>query len=206
MEHILKYFPQLSERQRQQLQVLLEAYPEWNAKINVISRKDIDNLEVNHVLHSMAIAKFLQFTPGTRILDLGAGGGFPSVPLALLFPEVSFLLVDRVGKKLRVAADVAERADLKNVAVQHGDIKEVKGCFDFVVSRAVMPFPEMVPLVRRLIDRTGRNAMPNGVICLKGGDLSEELRPFKKQVLVDELTNYFDEEYFQTKKIVYLPL
>ncbi len=206
MQHISRYFPELTARQREQFATLLAAYPEWNEKINVISRKDIDNLEVNHVLHSLGIAKFIRFTPGSRILDLGTGGGFPGVPLAVYFPEVSFHLVDRVGKKLRVALDVAGRAGLDNVTVQHGDVKEVKGEFDFVVSRAVMPFADTVPLARRLIARAQRNAMPNGLLCLKGGDLSEELRPFKKQVLVDELSHYFDEAYFETKKIVYLPL
>lgn len=206
MQHISRYFPEVTARQREQFATLLAAYPEWNEKINVISRKDIDNLEVNHVLHSLGIAKFIRFTPGSRILDLGTGGGFPGVPLAVYFPEVSFHLVDRVGKKLRVALDVAGRAGLDNVTVQHGDVKEVKGEFDFVVSRAVMPFADTVPLARRLIARAQRNAMPNGLLCLKGGDLSEELRPFKKQVLVDELSHYFDEAYFETKKIVYLPL
>lgn len=206
MQHISRYFPEVTARQREQFAILLAAYPEWNEKINVISRKDIDNLEVNHVLHSLGIAKFIRFTPGSRILDLGTGGGFPGVPLAVYFPEVSFHLVDRVGKKLRVALDVAGRAGLDNVTVQHGDVKEVKGEFDFVVSRAVMPFADTVPLARRLIARAQRNAMPNGLLCLKGGDLSEELRPFKKQVVVDELGHYFDEAYFETKKIVYLPL
>ncbi len=206
MQHISRYFPEVTARQREQFATLLAAYPEWNEKINVISRKDIDNLEVNHVLHSLGIAKFIRFTPGSRILDLGTGGGFPGVPLAVYFPEVSFHLVDRVGKKLRVALDVAGRAGLDNVTVQHGDVKEVKGEFDFVVSRAVMPFADTVPLARRLIARAQRNAMPNGLLCLKGGDLSEELRPFKKQVVVDELDHYFDEAYFETKKIVYLPL
>ena len=206
MQHILRHFPTLTATQREQIEVLLKAYPEWNAKINVISRKDIDNLEVNHVLHSMSLAKFINFTPGTSVLDFGSGGGFPSVPLAVLFPQVRFHLVDRVGKKLRVASSVASQAGLDNVTVQHGDIKEVKGKFDFVVSRAVMPFGEMVPLVTRLIAREGHNAIPNGLLCLKGGDLDEELRAFKKRVLIDELGNYFDEPYFETKKIVYLPL
>ncbi len=206
MEHIKKYFPRLTDRQLAQFETLLRLYPEWNAKINVISRKDIDNLEVNHILHSLAVAKFLQFTPGTHVLDLGTGGGFPAVPLAVCLPEVKFHLVDRVGKKLRVAADVAQQASLENVTVQHGDIKEVKGHYDFVVSRAVMTLGEMVPLVRRLIARECHNALPNGLICLKGGDLTAELQPFKKQVLVDELSRYFEEPFFSTKKIIYLPI
>ena len=207
MNAIIHYFPKLSEQQREQFQVLMKLYPEWNAKINVISRKDIDNLEINHILHSLGLVKFVKFTPGTTVLDLGTGGGFPAIPLAVYYPQVNFHLVDRIGKKLRVAQDVAQQAGLTNVTVQHGDVKEVKGKFHFVVSRAVMPLGEMVPLVKRLVD-TGnqQNAIPNGLLCLKGGDLQAELMPFKKQVLVDELSSYFSEEFFKTKKIVYLPL
>lgn len=207
MNAIIHYFPELSEQQREQLQVLMKLYPEWNAKINVISRKDIDNLEINHILHSLGLVKFVKFTPGTTVLDLGTGGGFPAIPLAVYYPQVNFHLVDRIGKKLRVAQDVAQQAGLTNVTVQHGDVKEVKGKFHFVVSRAVMPLGEMVPLVKKLVD-TGnqQNAIPNGLLCLKGGDLQAELMPFKKQVLVDELSSYFSEEFFKTKKIVYLPL
>ncbi|MBQ3959469.1 MAG: 16S rRNA (guanine(527)-N(7))-methyltransferase RsmG [Muribaculaceae bacterium] len=207
MNAIIHYFPELSEQQREQFQVLMKLYPEWNAKINVISRKDIDNLEINHILHSLGLVKFVKFTPGTTVLDLGTGGGFPAIPLAVYYPQVNFHLVDRIGKKLRVAQDVAQQAGLTNVTVQHGDVKEVKGKFHFVVSRAVMPLGEMVPLVKKLVD-TGnqQNAIPNGLLCLKGGDLQAELMPFKKQVLVDELSSYFSEEFFKTKKIVYLPL
>lgn len=204
VEHILKYFPHLSQRQQQQFQTLLQAYPEWNAKINVISRKDIDNLEVNHILHSLAIASFISFVPDTGILDVGTGGGFPAIPLAVLFPEVHFHLVDRVGKKLRVAADVAARAGLTNVTVQHGDVREVKGKFDFVLSRAVMTMGDLVPLVRNLVAKQQRNALPNGIICLKGGDLEQELRPYAKTVIVDDLAGYFAESFFVTKKLVYL--
>ena len=206
MQSIKKYFKQLSENQINQLLVMLRLYPEWNARVNVISRKDIDNLEVNHILHSLAIARFVQFTPGTRVIDLGTGGGFPAIPLAMMFPETHFHLVDRIGKKLRVAEDVARQAGIANVTLQHGDIKEVKGTFDFVVSRAVMPLPDMVPLVRRLVDRQQRNAIPNGLICLKGGDLDDELRPYAKQVLIEDLATYFDEPFFTTKKLVFLPL
>ena len=207
MNAIIHYFPELSAQQREQFQVLMKLYPEWNAKINVISRKDIDNLEINHILHSLGLVKFVKFTPGTTVLDLGTGGGFPAIPLAVYYPQVNFHLVDRIGKKLRVAQDVAQQAGLTNVTVQHGDVKEVKGKFHFVVSRAVMPLGEMVPLVKKLVD-TGnqQNAIPNGLLCLKGGDLQAELMPFKKQVLVDELSSYFSEEFFKTKKIVYLPL
>lgn len=206
MNTILKYFPNLTAEQQRQFQVLKTLYPEWNSKINVISRKDIDNLEVNHLLHSLGIVKFLKFQPGTHVLDLGTGGGFPAIPLAVLYPEVQFLLVDRVGKKLKVAQDVADKAGLKNVKIQHGDIKEVKGKYHFVVSRAVMDLAEIVPLVKRLISPDNFNAVPNGLICLKGGDLNEEVKKFKDQVLIDELKSYFKEPYFETKKVVYLPL
>ena len=206
MEHILKYFPELTETQRNQMAALETLYPEWNAKINVISRKDIDNLEVNHILHSLGIIKFVKFTPGTRVMDLGTGGGLPGIPLAIYYPEVTFHLVDRIGKKLKVAQDIAERIGLTNVTFQHGDVKEVKGKFDFVVSRAVMDLGDMVPLVRRFIDSEDRNAVPNGLICLKGGDLTGEVQKFKKHVLIDELSSYFKEEFFKTKKILYLPL
>lgn len=206
MKHILNYFPELNEVQREQMSLLEELYPEWNAKINVISRKDIDNLEVNHILHSLGIVKFVRFTPGTRVMDLGTGGGFPGIPLAIYYPDVTFHLVDRIGKKLKVAQDIAERIGLTNVTFQHGDVKEVKGKFDFVVSRAVMDLGELVPLVRRFIDGEDRNAVPNGLICLKGGDLSGEVQKFKKQVLIDELSSYFKEEFYKTKKVLYLPL
>ena len=206
MEHILKYFPELTETQRNQMAALETLYPEWNAKINVISRKDIDNLEVNHILHSLGLVKFVKFMPGTRVLDFGTGGGLPGIPLAIYYPEVTFHLVDRIGKKLKVAQDIAERIGLTNVTFQHGDIKEVKGKFDFVVSRAVMDLGDMVPLVKRFIDSEDRNAIPNGLLCLKGGDLTGEVQKYKKQVLIDELSSYFKEDFFKTKKILYLPL
>ena len=206
MDCILKYFPELTEKQRQQMAALETLYPEWNAKINVISRKDIDNLEVNHILHSLGIVKFVKFTPGTRVMDLGTGGGLPGIPLAIYYPDVTFHLVDRIGKKLRVAQDIAERIGLTNVTFQHGDVKEVKGKFDFVVSRAVMDLGDLVPLVKRFIDTEDRNAVPNGLICLKGGDLSGEVQKYKSHVLIDELSSYFKEEFFKTKKILYLPL
>ncbi len=207
MQTILKYFTSLSEKQQQQFQLLEQLYPEWNSKINVISRKDIENLEVNHLLHSLGIAKFVTFQPGTRVLDLGTGGGFPAIPLAIMFPDVQFHLVDRIGKKLKVAQDVAEKAGLQNVTIQHGDVKEVKGKFDFVVSRAVMgSLVISCPSVRRLISNEQHNAVPNGLICLKGGDLSGEVQKFKNEVLIDELKSYFIEPFFETKKVVYLPL
>ena len=206
MEHILKYFPELTEVQRHQMELLLTLYPEWNAKINVISRKDIDNLEVHHILHSLGLVKFIKFTPGTRVMDLGTGGGLPGIPLAVYYPDVTILLVDRIGKKLKVAQDIAERIGLTNVTFQHGDVKEVKGKFDFVVSRAVMDLDDMVPLVKRFIDSEDRNAVPNGLICLKGGDLSGEISQYRNKVLIDELSSYFKEDFFKTKKVLYLPL
>ena len=206
MEYILKYFPELTEIQRNQMAAMENLYPEWNAKINVISRKDIDNLEINHILHSLGLVKFVKFTPGTRVMDLGTGGGFPAIPLAVYYPEVTFHLVDRIGKKLKVAQDIAERIGLTNVTIQHGDVKEVKGKFDFVVSRAVMPLGDMVPLVKRFIASEDHNAVPNGLLCLKGGDLSGEVQQFKNQVLIDDLSSYFKEDFFKTKKILYLPL
>ena len=206
MQLIDKYFPNLTPEQHFQFEQLGVLYPEWNEKINVISRKDIQNLYPNHILHSLSIAKFIHFTPGTKILDMGSGGGFPGVPLAIMFPDCSFHLVDRIGKKLRVAQDICDKIGLKNVTVQHGDIKEVKGTFDFVVSRAVMDINELIPLVRRLVKRQCINAMPNGLICLKGGNLEGELHKVKSQALVEELSSYFNEEFFATKKVIYLPL
>lgn len=206
MELIKKYFPELSETQLFQYEVLMRLYPEWNSKINVISRKDIDNLEVNHILHSLALVKFVRFMPETTVMDLGAGGGFPGLPLAVYFPEVRFHLVDRIGKKLKVAQEIASQAGLSNVTFQHGDVLEVKGKFDYVVSRAVMPLPDMVKLVRRFISKENFNAVPNGLLCLKGGELGQELSRYKNEVLVDEISSYFNEEFFKTKKIVYLPI
>lgn len=206
MKIIKSYFPELSEEQLQQFEILMRLYPEWNAKINVISRKDIDNLEVNHLLHSLALVKFVKFMPSTTVMDLGTGGGLPGLPLAIYFPEVKFHLVDRVAKKLRVAQDIAEQAGLTNVTFQHGDVLEVKGKFDFVVSRAVMPLGDMLKLVRRFISPDSHNAIPNGLLCLKGGDLDAELSKYKREALVDDIGNYFKEDFFSTKKIVYYPI
>lgn len=206
MNLISKYFPELTAKQREQFSTMLRLYPEWNEKINVISRKDIENLEVNHVLHSLALVKFIKFMPETTVMDLGTGGGLPGLPLAVYFPNVKFHLVDRVGKKLKVAQDIAEKIDLNNVTFLHGDVLEVKSKFDFVVSRAVMPLPDMVKLVRRFISKDSANAIPNGLLCLKGGDLQHELAPYRREALVDEISSYFKEDFFSTKKIVYLPL
>ena len=205
MDLITKYFPHLTEEQRRQFAELDPLYRDWNAKINVISRKDIDALYEHHVLHSLGIAQMIRFKPGTKILDFGTGGGFPGVPLAILFPECEFLLVDSIGKKVKVAGAVAESLGLKNVRVLLGRGEEIKEQFDFVVSRAVMQLQELVGFTKQLVHHTQRNGMPNGLICLKGGELQAELRPFKRIVEVQELYPTFDEEYFKTKKVVYLP-
>lgn len=202
---ITKYFPSLSVQQREQFATMMSLYPEWNEKINIISRKDIDNLEVNHLLHSLAIAKFIKFTPGSKVLDIGTGGGLPGLPLAVMFPDVEFHLIDRIGKKLKVAADIADKAGIGNVTFQHGDCGECHDKFDFAVSRAVMPQPELARLCRKNISGKQRNAVPNGVIALKGGDLREELKGLKTSEIVD-LNNYFDEPFFETKKLVYTPI
>ena len=206
IEIIEKYFPNLSAEQKRQFEELGVLYPEWNSKINVISRKDIDNLYTNHILHSLAIARFTDFKNGSSVLDMGTGGGFPGIPLAIMFPNVKFHLVDRIGKKLKVAMDIADRIGLTNVTVQHGDIKEVKGKYDFVVSRAVMDLNELIPLVRKLISKENFNSIPNGLICLKGGNLSSELHNVKKSAIVEDISGYFDEEFFATKKVVYVQL
>lgn len=205
MDLITKYFPHLTEEQRRQFAELDSLYRDWNAKINVISRKDIDALYEHHVLHSLGIAQMIRFKPGTKILDFGTGGGFPGIPLAILFPECAFLLVDSIGKKVKVAGAVAESLGLKNVRVLHGRGEEIKEQFDFVVSRAVMQLQELVGFTKQLVHGTQRNGMPNGLICLKGGELQAELRPFKRIVEVQELYPTFEEEYFKTKKVVYLP-
>ncbi len=203
IEYILKYFPDLSDKQKEQFEKMCILYPEWNEKINVVSRKDIDNIEINHILHSLAIAKFINFKPGSSVMDFGSGGGLPGLPLAVVFPDVHFHLIDRIGKKIRVAGEIAKSIGLDNVSLQHGDSGECHDKFDFVVSRAVMPQPELVKLSRKNISGVHRNAVPNGVIALKGGDLHAELRPISQKTEVVDIVNYFDEPYFQTKKIVY---
>lgn len=205
-EIIFRYFPELTERQREQFTQLAELYCDWNAKINVISRKDIDNLYPHHVLHSLGIAKIIHFRPGTRVMDIGTGGGFPGIPLAILFPECTFKLIDSIGKKVKVAAAVAEAIGLENVTTAHENVMEEKGKFEFIVSRAVMNASDLVKLVRKNVGGTQRNALPNGLICLKGGDVTAEMAPFAKTGEVWELRNYFDEEYFETKKVTYIQL
>ena len=203
---ILKYFPQLTKEQQRQFDALDALYREWNAKINVISRKDIDNLYEHHILHSLAIAKVINFRPGTEILDFGTGGGFPGIPLAILFPECKFKLIDGTGKKIRVAQEVAKAIGLKNCQPEHLRGEDEKGKYDFVVSRAVMPLPDLVKIVRKNIAKTQQNALPNGVICLKGGDLQAELRPFYKIVETTDISTFFKEEWFKEKHVIYLPL
>jgi 16S rRNA (guanine527-N7)-methyltransferase len=206
MDIIQKYFPQLSAEQLRQVALLDELYRDWNAKINVISRKDIDNLYEHHVLHSMAIAKMVNFRPGTRILDFGTGGGFPGIPLAILFPECRFKLIDGTGKKIRVAQEVAQAIGLKNCEPVHLRGEDEKGKYDFIVSRAVMPLPDLVKIIKKNIVKEQRNALPNGVICLKGGNLEGELQPYRKIVETAELSQWFSEEWFKEKSIIYLPL
>lgn len=182
---------------------MMELYPEWNAKINVISRKDIDNLEINHILHSLAIAKFIKFTDGSRVLDFGTGGGFPGIPLAVMFPNVHFHLVDRTGKKIKVASEIAKECGLKNVSFQHGDVAECKEKFDFVVSRAVMPQNELLKICAKNISSHQKNALPNGLITLKGGEISAEMRPLMNRSEITDISQYFSEPFFDTKKIAY---
>ncbi len=206
MELIEKYFPQITDGQHQQFAALDALYHEWNDKINVISRKDIDHLYEHHVLHSLAIARMINFRPGTQILDFGTGGGFPGIPLAILFPECQFRLIDGTGKKIRVATEVAQAIGLKNCFPEHRRGEEEKGKYDFVVSRAVMPLPDLVKIVRKNISKTQRNAYPNGLIVLKGGDLQGETQPFRHIVEVTPLDQWFSEEWFKEKYCLYLPL
>lgn len=202
---ISDYF-QLTEHQEQQFAALDVLYRDWNSKINVISRKDIDNLYEHHVLHSLAIAKVLPFQPHTEILDVGTGGGFPGIPLAILFPECRFTLIDSIGKKIKVAQEVATALGLTNVECIQERAEEEKRKFDFVVSRAVMPLPDLVRLVQKNVSNKQRNAVPNGLVVLKGGDLREELRPFQKRAEITEISTLFCGEWFDTKRVIYMPL
>ncbi|OCW95063.1 16S rRNA (guanine(527)-N(7))-methyltransferase [Macellibacteroides sp. HH-ZS] len=206
MKVIQTYFPELNEQQCQQLAALYDLYTDWNAKINVISRKDIENLYLHHVLHSLGIVKMLRFKDGSSVMDVGTGGGFPGIPLAIFFPQVQFHLVDSIGKKIKVGQAVAEAIGLKNITFRHCRVEEEKEKYDFVVSRAVMPLADLVKLVRKNIKKEQHNALPNGLICLKGGELQHEILPFRNQALSFELGDYFKEEFFKTKKVVYVPL
>lgn len=203
---IEKYFPHLTPEQQRQFDMLGSLYTEWNERINVISRRDIEQLYEHHVLHSLGIARYITFRPGTRILDVGTGGGFPGIPLAILFPECQFLLIDSIGKKIKVATAVSTALGLSNVKLLQENARLERGKFDFVVSRAVMAAPELVQIVQKNVAREQRNALPNGLLCLKGGELAEELKPFHRKAQVWNLSEEFEEEFFETKKVVYIPL
>ena len=206
MELIIKYFPSLTENQKEQFAALYDLYTDWNSKINVISRKDITNLYEHHVLHSLGIARFMKFADGSHVMDLGTGGGFPGIPLAILFPEVQFHLVDSIGKKVRVATEVATAIGLQNVTFRHCRAEEEKQKFDFVVSRAVMPLTDLLKIIRKNIGTEQRNPLPNGLICLKGGELEKETLPVKNKTVIYDLKDDFGEEFFETKKVVYVPV
>lgn len=205
MDRILAYFPGLDQKQREQFARLGPLYAHWNQSINVISRKDIDELYVKHVLHSLGIARVQPFLPGSRILDIGTGGGFPGIPLAILFPETEFVLVDSIGKKIKVVQAVADSLGLENVQAVHGRAEKQKGQFDFIVSRAVTRMSEFVKWTRNKVSPTSRHELQNGILYLKGGDLEEELSPFPK-ARVFHLSDHFEEDFFETKKVVHLPL
>jgi len=206
MDKIVKYFPDLTERQREQLAALLPLYEEWNAQINVISRKDMDHFYEHHVLHSLAIAKAVRFKPMAEVLDVGTGGGFPGVPLAIMFPDARFTLIDSIGKKIKVVSDVIDRLGLANTKALQIRAEQLDGEFDFVVSRAVTTLPEFVPWVKGKISKTQYHTLHNGILYLKGGDLDAELASFRKKVRTWNISDWFDEEYFETKKVIYLPL
>ena len=206
MEQLLRYFPNLTDIQKAQFAALYDLYFDWNSKINVISRKDIENLYEHHVIHSLAIAEILRFQPGSTILDVGTGGGFPGVPLAILFPECQFTLIDSIGKKIKVGTEISNAIELKNITLKHLRVQKEKGKYDFVVSRAVMPLDDLVKLVKKNVSNKHNNALPNGLICLKGGELQHEVLPYKNIAELYELSDYFQEEFFKTKKGVYVPL
>lgn len=202
---ITKYFPNITARQRKQFDALYDLYADWNAKINVISRKDITNLYEHHVLHSLAIAKFINFKDDTNVLDLGTGGGFPGIPLAIMFPNANFKMIDGTGKKIKVATEIANAIGLENVLLQHKRGEEERGKFDFIISRAVMPLSDMMKIVRKNIAKDNHNAFENGIIVLKGGTLDEELKPFKKIVVQEKLSQWFEEPWFEEKNLIYIP-
>lgn len=206
MEEIIKYFPKLTLIQQQQFSQLGELYKEWNEKINVISRKDIDNLYLHHILHSLAIARYVNFKPQTRVLDFGTGGGFPGIPLAVMFPECSFKLIDRTAKKIKVAKEITDSIGLKNVVAEQMSGEEEKGKYEFVVSRAVMPLNDLLKIVRKNISKEQFNALPNGLICLKGGDIQEEIRQVRKIADVTTISNWFKEPWFKEKSVIHVPI
>jgi 16S rRNA (guanine527-N7)-methyltransferase len=206
MNDILKYFPELTPKQVEQFAALSDLYAEWNAQINVISRKDMDEFYTRHVLHSLGIAKVMKFAPGSRILDIGTGGGFPGIPLAILFPDVQFVLVDSIGKKIKVVNEVAAALNLKNVTGIHERAENVKGKFDFIVSRAVTAMENFLPWCNGKFDSVQRNPFPNGILYLKGGDLTEELKPVKQAIDIFKLSDFFEDEFFETKKVVYVKM
>ncbi len=203
---ILKYFPNITPTQQEQFAKLQSLYEEWNAQINVISRKDIDLLYERHVLHSLGIAKVIQFNPQTNVLDVGCGGGFPGIPLAILFPETNFYLVDSIGKKIKVVNEVAQALGLKNVRAEHTRAEDVQDRYEYIVSRAVTEFPAFYRWVQNKISRKQFNTLPNGILYLKGGDLTEEFKDFKKRVVFYDLKDFFEEEFFETKKVVFMPM
>lgn len=205
-EIIKKYFPEATEIQIQQLEQMARLFRELNEKVNVVSRKDIDNIEINHILHSLAIAKYIRFFPGSSVIDLGTGGGLPGLPLAVMFPDSEFLLIDRIGKKIKVAEEIANRIGLKNVEFQHGDMGECKKKADFIVSRAVTDQPSLIKIIRKNIASESKNALPNGLITLKGGNVTEELGKYAGISETVPISNYFSEPFFETKKIVYTPI
>ena len=206
MDLLRKYFPDLSQLQIDRFEELGSLYREWNEKINVISRKDIDELYVRHVLHSLAIAKIIRFKPGTNLLDVGTGGGFPGIPLAILFPDSNFTLIDAIGKKIMVVQKVAEQLKLINVKAQKNRVQEIKLRYDFVISRAVTAFPDFVSMVRKNVSPHSGNALPNGIIYLKGGNFEAEISAFKASAEIFDLSKIFKEPFFETKKVIYMPV
>ncbi|MFB6342460.1 16S rRNA (guanine(527)-N(7))-methyltransferase RsmG [Saccharicrinis sp. FJH2] len=205
MDLIKKYFPNLETEQYEKLEALIPLYQDWNTKINVVSRKDIDNLAVHHILHSLGIVKMIRFQPNTSVLDVGTGGGFPGIPLSIVFPRSNFHLIDSISKKIKVVQGIATELELANVRAEQKRVQQIKAKYEFVVSRAVTSFPRFVKMTRNNISDDHKNGLPNGIIYLKGGDFSKEISNFKDKVAVFKLSDYFSEEFFETKKVIYLP-